>query len=64
MLSCVLDTALTTPAIVYLCICGEMSLPEVTVHVGCPEIHPRDFFMLIANIIYFLVYEFAMCLLF
>lgn len=25
---------------------------------------PRDFFMLVTNIIYFLVYEFAACLLF
>lgn len=59
-----LDRALTTPVVVYDCTYGEISLLGVKVHVRCSELHPQDFFMLFMNALYFLVHEFATCLLF
>lgn len=50
ILSYVLDTALTIPVIVYVCTYGEMSLSEGRVRVGCSEINPQEFFMLVTNV--------------
>lgn len=53
MLSCVIDAALAISGTcdhVYVCTYREMSLSEARVHVGCPEMRPQEFFMLVTNI--------------